>query len=769
MQEIYDYTEAGFRTFALWGINNDGGCECGDADCNAVGKHPRVSSWQYSPVWSDEQLDAMVEHTITTGFGVLADGCLIIDIDRRNGGFESYEKLKKDTGTDYEALSGYVVATGGGGLHIYFKAPAGVALKTKSDTYPGIDFKSSGYVVGCGSVHASGVVYERKKGYPSDLTDAPDALVNVLKKPDLIRAELSGGSIDISESDLVSMLNFIDPDCDYDEWIKCGMAVHHATQGLGDSIWSDWSAKGKKWAGASAIERHWHSFGKSANPVTIGTLIHYAEAAGYVAPVTFSMGDDDIKKPVPHLLDGGGVESLTHPFPIDTVDLLRPVGFVGKVVEWINAQCLHPREHLASIAGIYAVANCLGLRYTDEYNTRSNLFTFSVAGSATGKEAIQQAIAAIHRAAGIQSAMHGTIKSEQEIVRNIVRNQAAFYVIDEIGIFLQKVANSNRAGGAVYLQGVIGELMKIYSKADGFYLLTGDTKEEQRKILAQELAQCRKLVSENEDADGTAQRRIPQLIEGLSQIDDGLKEPFMSLSGFTTPVTFDSLVTYEQATNGFIGRSIIAIEKETNPKAKRGFKKIDMAEGMRGTLQRLYAGGVYDSKQTRVEYYGPRAVIKTTGEAREMLQKVSDFFYEYSEQQKGETGLEAITRRAYEMVLKVSLVLGVPEGIRTADHVRWAYALVRRDVDMKINLAMSNIMQESKNSDEKGKALIARILNQVDPEHGETVAVLINKNRSYNRGQVTDCINHMVEKGLVKKVELKHRETGKVFEKVFGI
>jgi len=68
-------------------------------------------------------------------------------------------------------------------------------------------------------------------------------------------------------------LNEIDPDCEYDEWIKHGMALHS----LGDerllSVWNDWSKKGEKYE-KGICQKHWKSFSKkgNGNAVTIASL-----------------------------------------------------------------------------------------------------------------------------------------------------------------------------------------------------------------------------------------------------------------------------------------------------------------------------------------------------------------------------------------------------------------------------------------------------------------------------------------------------------------
>lgn len=742
----YWFLEEEIKVFGLYGFDSEGNCECGNPDCPAAGKHPNFSSWQHTPLWSDEQLEVMeMSGQFDSGYGVMVNGLLIIDVDARNGGVKSFEKLCADLEIDFLGQAGLAVATGSGqgSMHLYFKAPQGVPLMQHHKEYEGIDFKSSGFVVGPNSKHVSGNIYEPLHGSPGEIEDAPQRLIDLLKKPETHRAEFKGEPIDVTDSDIEEMLSFVDPDCDHETWYRCGMAIHDATSGNGFHLWDDWSKDGKKYPGSSILEKRWHSFGKSGSPVTLATLMHYAEEGGYQQSVTFTPTVEfDIQED-----DSGDL-----PFHINGVDLLRPPGFVGDVTAWINAQSRYPRENLAVASALTAIGNVIGLRYTDDLDgVNANLFCFCVAGSGTGKEAIQQAQAAIHRAAGIHGATHGAIKSEQEIVRNLIRNQMAAYIIDEIGIFLQKISNAQKKGGAAYLDGVIGMMMSAYSKADGFMLLTGDTKDEVQKAMMQELSQCRKMVSENEDKSGAYQRRIPTLERNLEQIDNGLERPFLSMIGYTTPVTFDGLITFEQATNGFIGRSLLINERETNPRAKRKFKKKPMPESMEYTLKALYSGGSFDQDCSRVEYYGPRVNIKTDSDAETMLSAALDWIEDEAEKHKERTGLEAVVRRGYEIMAKISLILAAPSGVRTSEHVRWAFAMMQRDIEEKTRLAYAN----EREKDSPQQAMAARILNLVDKEHGETMAVLCNRLRPAKKDDVIAIIKNMVENKLIIEKEVK--------------
>jgi len=747
-----DFYEAGFRIFPLWRFKN-GQCECGNPECTALGKHPRASNWQHTPEWDVDQIDTMeaIGH-FQGGYGVLCKGLLVIDVDARNGGVPSFEQLCDDApeirGADFIVETG----SGGGSRHVYYAIPETIAMVSHLAEYPGIDFKSSGFVVGPGSRHASGGSYKALDGTPYDIGQAPAALIDKLRKPERYRTEYNGTALDVSNADIADMLRYVpNDDAHYDDWVKMGMAIHQATGGTGFDIWCEWSATSSK-HDERDMQKRWHSFGKSANPVTIGTLIHLAEQGGWQRAVEF-VGADDFAA------DADNID----PLDISGIDLLRPPGFCGDVVQWINDQCRYPRENLAVAAGLVAMGNVVGLRYTDDLDgVTANMFAFGVAGSATGKESVLQAVAGIHQAASISGATVGEIKAEQEIVKNLIRHQAAFYVMDEIGIKLAKIKNAQARGGAAYLEGVIGMLMQAYSKANGFMLLSGDVKEELRKSLIAEIAQHLKAVENNEDKTGARQRKADRLTVQVDTLDNGLNKPFISLVGFTTPETFDTLMDFEQATNGFVGRALLVTERETNPRPKKAFAKRAMPEPMARTLQTLYDGGEYDASKDRIEHYGARMAVRTDPKAAAALAAILDWIIDYAEQHKSSTGLEAVVRRGYEMVSKVSMILAAPSGVRTLEHVRWAFALVRRDVDEKMRLVISN--DPTQGAD---KGLMARITKIISKDHGETFGVIKNRLRRYKPDDVRTALGKMTDAGHVRKHEERHPVNGKVSERWF--
>jgi hypothetical protein len=746
--------EAGLHVFPLYSFLQDtksgqAACLCGWSECKAPGKHPLASNWQHTPHWDPEQMGNMVRYgQFTSGYGILCSGMLVVDVDARSGGIASFAKLC--AAVPEISGAGMIVETGSGGgsKHLFFKVPPGLALLQSLPDYPGLDFKSSGYVVGAGSRHASGKSYRLVYGRPEDIDVAPTALLTLLARPERHRAEYDGRAIDVSHQDIAEMLEHIDPDVIYDTWIRVGMAIHHATGGTGQAIWDAWSAQGKKYD-AYKMDMHWHSFGRSDNPVKLGTLIHHAEEGGWQMPVTFvPEGEVTVEKPVASGL----------PFDLSGIDLTCPPGFVGKLAQWVESQSRRPRRRLAVAAALVGLGNVAGLRYTDDIDgVTTNMFAFCVAGSRTGKEAILQAVGSIHRAAGCNAATHGAIKSEQEILRNLTRHQAALYVIDEIGIFLQKIKNAQQKGGAIYLDGVIGMLMAAYSKADSYMMVSGDLKEEVRAHLVKELASTKRRLEEDTTDKNAAETYIRHIERALNSLDNGLEKPFLSLIGFTTPVTFDELVDYQSATNGFIGRALIFQERDTAPRSKPGFRKANMPDQIAATLAQVYYAGEYDmTAPARVEYYGERTRIPTDPKAAAMLAQALDWFEDQAILHKSMSGLEALYLGGYELVSKVSLILAIPEGRRTTEHVRWAFELIRKDVEAKARLVTANDGEKSAPQ----QALLARIANIIDGD-GETLGVIMNKLKKYKREDVQKALDLMVDRGLALKAEIPSGRNGK--------
>lgn len=458
-------------------------------------------------------------------------------------------------------------------------------------------------------------------------------------------------------------------------------------------------------------------------------------------------------KPVPTLAMAAGL-----PFDLKGIEYDAPPGFVGDLARYFDSQSRRPRRNLAVAGALSAIGNIAGLKYTDDIDgVTTNLFVFCVAGSRTGKESIQQCVADIHRLVGHGGATHGSIKSEQEIVRNLIRHQPSYYIVDEIGIMLRKIRNAQQKGGASYLDGIIGMLMAAYSKASSFMLLTGDAKEEVRGALLKEVAQINKRL---DDGNGSAkdQDRLASAQTMVDNLDHGLEKPFLSLIGFTTPVTFEDSIDYESATNGFIGRALIFNERDTAPRSRKDFQRTTMPDAMRMRLTKICDAGSFGSQGSgRIEWYGDRIAIPTTPDAKEALGLALDWLEDQAVSQRDSGGLEALWLGAYELVSKVSLILGVADGERTLDHVKWAFAIVKRDIEDKIRRVVGN----DRAKDAPSEALRAKIESLCGGSEGTAAGTLHNRLRGFKKEDVNRELERMVDDGLLIEDVSTHPRNGR--------
>lgn len=778
-----DYTDelqAGWIIFPLHTINRTASgvtCGCLDPDCQAIGKHPRASNWQHTQPYDEDQL-AYLEDFEGEFFGnqlidnhgivVASSGLLIVDVDGRNGGFASAEKLQH-----IRQQAGYIVRTGSGnGEHWYFSIPAewiGKALSGTLRDYPGIDFKSSGFVVGVGCEHASGQRYEAITGSPASVTEAPTELLEPLDRPERTRFVHNGTTTDYSNDDLRSMVSAIPNNGrDYERWIRIGMALHDATGGSGDGydMWLEWSSRSDA-HDEHNMDKKWHSFGKSAVRATVGTLIEWAREHGWSAPVTFTDNTDWGELPAPAV-----------PSSPSGHDLLKPPGFVGEVCAWINSRCDFPREHLAVAASLQILSNAAGLNYLVEgRNTSLNLISFAIAGSRTGKGAIKRCINEVNRAIGLAPAEHGKFKSSQELVRNAVAHQPVIYTYDEFGEQLKKISGAER-GGAHYLTDLLAELMAMYSEATGTHSVSGDVKREMMEIEEKRLAREIKKEGLADDenpmqfAKDNPDSGIADALRRLDAVERGIVEPYLTFFGMSEPVSFHSAINKDSSlmSGGFMGRALVFEELETVPKLKPSDQvtRDPLPEHLMLRLMSLVSGGSAEvGRRGRIQRHGDWKFIKKDEEAERQLAKIHTYWTEVAMHERDSgSGLESQALGATELVIKVAGCLGAATGVITGEMMGWAHALVKRVTLMKINKAKAGDGLQSKDAGEKGDGMLLAITTALENADRDMTAGVI-KHRVPGGKELGDkaiqaALDYLIEHGRVK-MEQRKAKNGRTF------
>ncbi|MFD1677431.1 bifunctional DNA primase/polymerase [Alicyclobacillus fodiniaquatilis] len=278
------FSKLGWRIFPVNSTKADGKCSCGRPDCSNKGKHPRVTGWPEQATADMVQHAKWLKQWPDTNWALACgqeSGVWVLDVDEKNGGYESLARLESEIG---ELPATVRVKTGGGGLHIYFAWPTDGTIITNAvnlkGDYPGLDVRGyRGYVVIPPGKHKSGNRYDWVDGLSPDdvsLAQAPQPLIEVIKnaggsrtyadKPrdtrpwepvpnDIIREKAPAlcARIDYFTSDAGAN------DVSYEDWVALASWAHAMTDD--ETLFHEWSSvdkdryssrdTGHKWKGTN--------------------------------------------------------------------------------------------------------------------------------------------------------------------------------------------------------------------------------------------------------------------------------------------------------------------------------------------------------------------------------------------------------------------------------------------------------------------------------------------------------------------------------------
>lgn len=174
----------------------DGKCSCGK-ECESPGKHPLTPRGLLDATADKQQQRKWWKANPQANLGLPTgevNEIVCIDIDPKSGGSDSLLSLEEKYGLPPET---WEVETGGGGLHLYYRYPAGVKITSRNGWMPGIDIKANGgYVIAPPSNHISGNKYAWAEGRAPgeiELADLPHWLLRLLPSNDKPQAQPTNG------------------------------------------------------------------------------------------------------------------------------------------------------------------------------------------------------------------------------------------------------------------------------------------------------------------------------------------------------------------------------------------------------------------------------------------------------------------------------------------------------------------------------------------------------------------------------------------------
>jgi hypothetical protein len=181
----------GLPVHPLYWVTPDGVCSCGATEPgHKSGKHPMLKGWQSKATTDADEIRSMWERSPLANVGIETTGLIVVDFDGDEG---------QASGGRIEEVHGafpktFAQATGGGGLHLFFRKPEGVTIRNSVGKLGAgiggriagktkVDIRADGgNLVGAGSNHVSGTNYTVACDAP--IADAPAWLVAELLRID---------------------------------------------------------------------------------------------------------------------------------------------------------------------------------------------------------------------------------------------------------------------------------------------------------------------------------------------------------------------------------------------------------------------------------------------------------------------------------------------------------------------------------------------------------------------------------------------------------
>ena len=211
------------------------------------------------------------------GFAMLADwNCTAADFDD----CIDAEGVIHPQVLDLVGPTYWEISPSGNGIRAFFSGPLrDVKLITQRAKKKGLDFGVE-FFCSKGFVTVTGNVTEANEIIGQQIVPITPELRAFFEEHfggrDVSTRNSDQPVVGMTDAEIVKMLELWDPDCDYDTWLKIGMAIHHETDGAGFELWHDWSANGASYESHEDCQYKWESFGRGdrKSVKTIRWMIH---------------------------------------------------------------------------------------------------------------------------------------------------------------------------------------------------------------------------------------------------------------------------------------------------------------------------------------------------------------------------------------------------------------------------------------------------------------------------------------------------------------
>lgn len=673
----------GHAVFPLYGMK-DGMCSCGNATCADAGKHPRRSNSFKEATTNPTIINTWFEHEPELNYGVrlgqeicnTGKMVVAVDVDRyKVGGAEALEELEKVHGRLPATVE---VLTGAGGSHFYFLADCSLSFTDKLGK--NIDMKVNGYVVGPGSVHASGRRYEMEAS--SDLfeghviADLPQWVPDNFSKSakltecEVVIAPNAKPLLPYERACIKYDLAVISAACSRAEWLKILMGLHSRNQSKEMfNIADEWSQTCPEKYDAGALTKAWNSL-KPGGGITYET-IHMMAQEERIKDVDISKLLESLNRmrvAEPNYATVGNciaVPDEVH-MPVKPKcdipsHLLTIPGKLGMMVDWTNATAMKPQPMFAVQAALALGSVAMGRKFRTINDNWPSLFFLNIGVSGAGKEHAKTAIERVLRAAKFSTMSAASEYTSDSAIDSTLRaHPTHIAIIDEFGYMLKTANAKNNTNGGTARK----RLMEVFGRCGGTLV--------PKAFSTATLTQAQR--------DGFGPRHV--------------ENPALTVLGMTTPTPFYEAVGSGALTDGFLNRLII-VESELGRQPARFVDEVKVPDGLVCWVRECRVTGVGDLANVIDTAHSEVAVptiLDFSGEARRLFTELELRCIARMDELELH-GMAEMYSRVREIAMRVSLILAhsTEADVIDVEHARWAIDYVTFWADRAISRMANNI------------------------------------------------------------------------------
>jgi len=649
-------SEFGFHVFPIHSVKPDGSCTCGNPDhvpggasAKQIGKHPATKNGLKDATdnaFKIRQSFGANDFNIGIVTGEIS-GIFAVDVDGILGE-ESLAQLEEKHGKLPKTLTNLT----GRGKHLIFKHP-GIKIVTRTSKLgKNLDVRGDGgYIIGAPSKHASGNQYSWDESQGWEIAEAPEWLIDEVKHKEVEPETLDIGesdNVDWTNDDVAEMLSFIDADCTYSDWIQIGMGLFDG--GFDFGLFNNWSAKGSKYAGSKDCEFHWKSFRKGGG-ITMGTVVDRAVLNGYnhiqeVDATLYDIGASAVKNIL---------KSKTSKEEDVEIKMNQIPGIVGETVNWIISTAQKPQPELALLNTLTALGAVYGRRYRSPINTRTNIYTVGLAGTAAGKNHSKVCIKELLIEAGLEEFIGGeSIASGSGLLTAVSKKPAQIMHLDEFGMLMEAITDKR---GASHMKIASKNITELYSASSGKYI----------------------------GAQYADKKADPIVIAS----------PNLCIFGISTMEKYTSSINREAIASGELNRFVVMKAEHDNPKRRRG---VYYQEPPAWLIEawKAFKGGAPNNG-----LINPDTILVEWPGLQDRIDDMGDFEDGQMEENRNNAG--ALWGRYRENVIKIAMILAVTENQIapkiTAAHLDFAEALVMKSVNFMIDMVNDHLADSQHEKD----------------------------------------------------------------------